>query len=82
MAKNLRLQRADNYLAEDSDKLRALDIATVQQQSKILNPANAIFLVVGDKQKILPQLRALGWGSVVELDRDGAVSANTAISSP
>jgi flagellar motor switch/type III secretory pathway protein FliN len=33
---------------------------------------NAVYLVVGDKQKILPQLRALGWGNVVELDREGA----------
>jgi zinc protease len=73
MTKNLRLQRPDNYLAEDSAKLRALDINTVQRQSKILNPANAVFLVVGDKQKILPQLRALNWGAVVELDRDGNI---------
>jgi zinc protease len=71
-AKNLRLQRPDNYLAEDSDKLRALDVTAVQQQSKVLNIGNAVYLVVGDKQKILPQLRALGWGNVVELDREGA----------
>lgn len=73
VAKNLRLQRADDYLAEDSLKLRGLDLATVRQQSKVLNPADAIFLVVGDKQKILPQLRELGWGPIVELNNEGAL---------
>ncbi|MDB6061153.1 MAG: peptidase domain protein [Verrucomicrobiaceae bacterium] len=69
-AKNLRLQRGDNYLRDDSKNLSALTLAAVQQQSKVLK-TDAVFLIIGDKQKILPQLRALNWGPVIELDRDG-----------
>jgi len=71
VAKNLRLQRPDNYLAEESQKLQSLDLAATQQQAQLLKSQNNVWLVVGDKEKILPQLKALNWGEVIELDRNG-----------
>lgn len=71
MRQNIRLQRPDNYLADESKKLQQLDLPTVQQDAQILKPDNAVWLVVGDKEKILPQLKALGWGDVMELSKDG-----------
>ncbi len=72
-SKNVRLQRPDDYLANESARLRALDLAAVQQQATVLAPTHAVWLVVGDKQKILPQLQQLGWGDIVELDVEGNV---------
>lgn len=71
LSKNLRLRRPDDYLAEESEKLRRLDLQTARQQAQLLKPANPVWLVVGDREKILPQLKALNWGDVVELDKDG-----------
>lgn len=71
LTKNIRLQRPDNYLADESKKLQQFDLPTVQQDAQILKPDNAVWLVVGDKEKILPQLKALGWGDVMEINKDG-----------
>ncbi len=71
LEKNLRLQRPDNYLADESNKLQQLDLTTVQRDAEVLKPNDPVWLVVGDKGKILPQLQALGWGDVVELNKDG-----------
>jgi len=71
LAKNIRLQRADNYLSEESALLQKLDLTTVQQQAHVLDIERAVWLVIGDRQKILPQLKLLNWGHIVELDRDG-----------
>ena len=71
LAKNIRLQRADNYLSEEGTLLQKLDLTTVQQQAHVLDIERAVWLVIGDRQKILPQLKLLNWGHIVELDRDG-----------
>jgi zinc protease len=71
LSKNLRLQRPDNYLADESKMLQQLDLAKVQQQAQLLKPNNPVWLVIGDKEKVLPQLKALGWGDVIELNKDG-----------
>lgn len=71
IAKNLRLQRPDNYLATENEKLMHLDLATVQPVTQLLKSTTAVWLVVGDKQKILPQLQALKWGEIIELDKNG-----------
>ncbi|MFT3931623.1 MAG: pitrilysin family protein [Spongiibacteraceae bacterium] len=71
VAKNLRLQRPDNYLAEENEKLMQLDLTTVQGAAQHLKSNNAVWLVIGDKQKIWPQLQALKWGDIIELDKNG-----------
>ncbi len=71
IAKNLRLRRSDNYLVEESRKLQALDLAATRQQAQLLKPQNIVWLVIGDREKILPQLKALNWGEVIELDKNG-----------
>jgi zinc protease len=71
-SKNVQLRRPDNYLADESTRLRALDVSRVQQQATVLSSNRAVWLAIGDKQKILPQLQQLGWGDIVELDKEGA----------
>ncbi|HSB96091.1 MAG TPA: pitrilysin family protein [Spongiibacteraceae bacterium] len=75
-SKNVQLQRPDNYLADESARLRALDLTLLQRQVAALSPSHAVWLAVGDKQKMLPQLMSsqlqqLGWGDIVELDVEG-----------
>jgi len=81
-SKNVQLQRPDNYLADESARLRALDLALLQRQAAVLSPSHAVWLAIGDKQKMLPQLMSsqlmssqlqqLDWGDIVELDAEGA----------
>ena len=79
LSKMVRLQLPDNYLRDESARLRALDLPLVRAQAKVLAPGGAVWLVVGDRARVLPQLQKLGWGEIVELDRDGErVAAQTA----
>ena len=71
IAKNIRLQRPDNYLAEESAKLQSLDLMATQRQAQLLKTENVVWFVAGDKEKLLPQLQALNWGDVIELDKNG-----------
>lgn len=71
LAKNLRLQRPENSLRDESQRLRQLDLVAVQRQAKVLAPNHVVWLVIGDRARILPQLRQLGWGNIVELDNQG-----------
>ena len=71
VSKNVQLRRADDYLARESERMRALDVEALRRQAAALAPDTAVWLAVGDKQKILPQLQQLGWDRIVELDKQG-----------
>jgi predicted Zn-dependent peptidase len=71
MSKNVQLQRADDYPATEGTRLRALDLEALRHQAATFGPDAAVWLAVGDKQKILPQLQNLDWARIVELDKQG-----------
>ncbi len=71
LSKVVQLQRPDDYLAAERTRLQRLQLDKLQQQSAALDPGAAIWLAVGDKRQILPQLQQLQWGDIVELNKDG-----------
>lgn len=73
LSKNLRLHRPDDALADEGRRLQALQLPQVQRQAAVFAPGAVVWLVVGDRAQILPQLRELGWGHIVELDKEGNV---------
>ena len=53
-------------------KVRALTPAAIAREAgKSLDADNMVWIVVGDRQKIEPRIRELGWGEVKMLDADG-----------
>jgi zinc protease len=71
VSRNVELRRADDYPATEGSRLRALDLDALRRQASALSPDAAVWLAVGDRQKILPQLQQLGWDRIVELDKQG-----------
>lgn len=68
----------DNYYATYPAKVRALTLADVSNAArKVVKPADLQWVVVGDRAKIEPAIRELGWGDIRLLDADGnPVTAN------
>ncbi|HXW05944.1 MAG TPA: pitrilysin family protein [Vicinamibacterales bacterium] len=63
---------ADDYFATYASRVRALteqDLAAAAQ--KFIRPAEVIWIIVGDLQKIESGIRELNYGEVVRLDADG-----------
>jgi zinc protease len=62
----------DDYFKTYAGRIRALGLADVNgAASRTLHPDHVIWLVVGDKQQIVPGLQELGFGPVQEIDADG-----------
>ena len=58
---NDRLGRADDYYATLPSRYRAIDAAAINAAAKAwLGPAGLVFVVVGDRKLVEPQLKALG----------------------
>jgi zinc protease len=53
-------------------KVRSVDAAAAARAAeKVLDPERMVWIVVGDRAKIEPGIRELGWGEVKLLDADG-----------
>jgi len=63
----------DDYYITYPGKIHALsvnDLANAAQ--KVVHPDQLVWVVVGDRVRIEPGLRDLGWGAIHLLDADGA----------
>lgn len=62
----------DNYFVTYPEKVRSLSLADVSRAAQeVLHPDQVVWVVVGDRSKIEPGLRDLGWGPIQFLDTDG-----------
>jgi zinc protease len=62
----------DDYFTTYPEKVRALSINELAKAAeKVVNPDQLLWVVVGDRAKIEPGLRQLGWGEIQLLDPDG-----------
>ncbi|GAA5213475.1 pitrilysin family protein [Corallincola platygyrae] len=67
---NQRFGRDDDYVSLLASQYRALQIADVKTAAvNTLHPDKLAWVIVGDKEKILPQLKALGIENVTEYVR-------------
>ena len=74
LQQNRRFNRPDDYIPRLVSQYRGLTLAQIQQQAKkIVRPKNLVWMVVGDKKKILPQLNKLELGERLMMDLDGNV---------
>jgi zinc protease len=62
----------DDYFTTFPNKVRALSVKEISNAAKkTLHPDQLVWIVVGDREKIEPGLRELGWGEIHLLDADG-----------
>jgi zinc protease len=72
LAEIVRYGLADDHWTTYAGKVRALDTAAVDAAAReIVTPANAVWIVVGDRAKIEASVREVGIGDVVVIDPDG-----------
>jgi zinc protease len=68
----LKYDLPQDYYATFDQKVLNLDLQSVQAVAKeLVHPEQLIWLVVGDKSKILPGLQELGFDQVIMLDPEG-----------
>lgn len=74
MTEVIRFGLPDDYWDTYVGKVNALTVADIQATAKAtLKPKQVTWIIVGDLDEIEDKVRALGYGKVVVLDKDGAV---------
>ncbi len=72
LQENHRFQRPDDYIPGLVRQYRSLTLDQIRQVAKqVVKPDQLVWMVVGDKQKILPQLEKLDLGETLWMDVDG-----------
>ena len=62
----------DNYYRSYPDKVRSLSMDDLAKAArKVVHPDQLVWVVVGDRAKVEPDLRRLGWGDIRLVDADG-----------
>jgi zinc protease len=70
----LRYRLPDDYYQTYAARIRALNLDKVSGAAQeLVHPDNLVWVVVGDRSKIEPGLRELGFGEVKLIDTDGNV---------
>ena len=62
----------DDYFSTYPAKVRSLQLTELSSVAgKVVHPDQLVWVVVGDRAKIEPSIRELGWGDIRLLDADG-----------
>jgi len=62
----------DDYFSTYPGKVRSLQLTELSNVAgKVVHPDRLVWVIVGDRAKIEPSIRELGWGDVRLLDADG-----------
>ena len=72
MQQMVRLGLSENYFRGYAEALRNVTVPDVRAAAtRIARAECLVWLVVGDRARLMPELEALGWGPVTVLDADG-----------
>ncbi len=72
LSESVRFGLPDDYWAHYAERVRAVTLADVEQAArKYLHPGDEIFVVVGDRAKIEPGLKTLGFSEIRPINADG-----------
>ncbi len=64
----------DDYYQNYAARIRALDLSEVRQAAKeLVHPDNLVWVIVGDRAKVEPELKQLGFAQVKLIDTEGKV---------
>ena len=73
------LRQGDDYFDGYAERVRRVTLQDVAAAAQLLQPAETVWVVVGDRAKVEAGLKALGLGEPRLLDADGNPLAATAI---
>ncbi|MDB6031117.1 MAG: peptidase domain protein, partial [Verrucomicrobiales bacterium] len=74
IAEIIRFGLPENYFETFPDKVLALKLDDVNKAARrVVQPKNLIWVIVGDRSKIEPGLRELGFGDIQLIDTNGRV---------
>ena len=64
----------DNYYQTYDENVRNITLADLKKVSQeVVNPDAVNWFMVGDKSKIIKNLKELGFDSIIDIDADGNV---------
>jgi zinc protease len=67
----------DDYYQGYGDRINGLELEAVQAAAgKLVSPSNLVWIVVGDRSKIEPRMRELGFTKIIAIDGDGQVEGS------
>ncbi len=70
----------DDYFRSYAGAVEAVDLLEVQRVAKkLIDPEAIIWVVVGDRAKVEPGLKALGLGDVILIDADGNLALDSTL---
>ena len=70
----------DDYFRSYASAVEAVDLLEVQRVAKkLIDPEAIIWVVVGDRAKVEPGLKALGLGDVILIDADGNLASDSTL---
>ncbi|EEF62737.1 M16 family metallopeptidase [Pedosphaera parvula] len=62
----------EDYFKTYPDNVRALNLDQVAKAAQeVVHPDQLVWVVVGDRSKVEPEIRSLGWGDIQLMDADG-----------
>jgi zinc protease len=62
----------DDYFNRYPERVRALTLKDLNRAAEeVVHPDRLVWVVIGDRSKIEPAIRELGWGDITLLDADG-----------
>ena len=62
----------DDYFNRYPGRVRALTLKDLNRAAEeVVHPDRLVWVVIGDRSKIEPAIRELGWGDITLLDADG-----------
>jgi zinc protease len=72
MEQMVRFGLPESYFRTYAETVRGITLDAVRQAAvSVVRPERLVWLVVGDRSRLEPELRGLGWGPVTVLDADG-----------
>ena len=73
LAEIVRFGFDDDYYQGFSGKVRSVSLEDVAEAVKMIDPDRLVWVVAGDREKIVPGLSELGLGEIRSIDADGRV---------
>jgi zinc protease len=74
IAEMVRFGLAEDYFDRYADEVRGLSLDRVSSAAdEVIHPGNLVWVVVGDREKILDGIKELGLGDVRTMDADGKI---------
>jgi zinc protease len=79
LVESVKYNLSDDYWKTFDQKMRSLKVDDARKAAmQLVKPGELTYFVVGDKEKVLPNLQKLGFDEIIFIDADGKVTGKAA----